>query len=417
MHVLLATFGTRGDVQPMLALALALGARGHTATIAGPPDFAEWAGRLGVTYASVGESIGALLRENVDERGESSQLRGARVIRRWFCSHYAPLTPLVEAADVVFGTGLTSAPLDLAEKFGRRFHLLMFCPGMIPSAEHPSFVFRNQRLPAWVNRLSHRLVQLGVDLGMRPFIDVERKKLGLGRSPKASERLPYQNLVVACEPALGPLPRDLRADRWVLQPGAFLFDDGAPLEARVEAFLNRGAPPVYVGFGSMVDVDARATHAWVLEAARQAGVRVVLLGPAPSEDQVVLTVTSANHQALFPRCAAVVHHGGAGTTMTAARAGVPQVVAPHEVDQFYWAERLARLGVAGPAVKARRRRGPELVAALRAVVEDAGLRERARKLKADLREDGVARMVAALERPLNAADRADDPNRSGRIAS
>lgn len=153
----------------------------------------------------------------------------------------------------------------------------------------------------------------------------------------------------------------------MLQPGALLFDDGAPLEPRVEAFLDRGAPPVYVGLGSMVDVDVRVTHAWVSEAARQAG--------------------------------------------------VPQVVAPHEVDQSYWADRLARLGVAGPAVKARQRRGPELVTALRAVVEDAGLRERARKFKADLREDGVAPMVAALERPLNAADRADDPNPSGRDAA
>lgn len=401
MHVLLATFGTRGDLQPMFALALALAARGHTATVAGPPDFAAWAARLGVTYASVGDSIERLMLATSITSGGRSSRKGLSVIRSWYSGQYAPLAPLVEAADVVVSTGVTFAPLDLAEKLGKRLHHLIFCPCLIPSAEHPSFLFQNHRLPGWVNRLSFRLQSLFIDLVSRWFTDAERKKLGLGRSPPSRERIPYQNLIVASEPALAPLPRDVRTDRWVLQPGAFVLDDPTPLEERVSAFLDRGAPPVYVGFGSMVDLAPAQTRAWVSEAARQAGVRVILLGPELDEDDDgVLTVKSVNHQALFPRCAAVVHHGGAGTTTAAARAGVPQLVAPHLMDQFFWADRLARLGVSGPPLAARRHRVPELAAALRAVVEDDGLRERARALKAELRQDGVARMVAALEGPL-----------------
>jgi len=103
---------------------------------------------------------------------------------------------------------------------------------------------------------------------------------------------------------------------------------------------------------------------------------------------------------LFPRCAGVIHHGGAGTTAVAARAGQPQGIAPHLVDQYFWAERLRRLGVAGPRVAAGRRSAPELAEALRALVADQPCRERARGLGASIRGDGVARMVAALERPL-----------------
>lgn len=208
----------------------------------------------------------------------------------------------------------------------------------------------------------------------------------------------FENLAVASEPAIAPLPRDTPGDRNVFQPGAFFLESAEPLEGRVASFLEAGGPVVYVGFGSMFDADPAATRRWVGEAARRAGVRVVLLGQESLEDDVVLTVQGTNHQVLLPRCAAAVHHGGAGTTAAVARAGVPQVVAPHEADQFYWADRLERRGVAGPRVDARKRRVEALAAALDVAVRDEGLRERARALKAEVRGDGVARMVAELER-------------------
>lgn len=381
----------------MVALALGLVARGHTATVAGPPDYAAWADRQGVTYVPVGDSIAEFLRQAADATGKMSSRKGVPLLRRWFRSHYAPLLPLVEAADVVVAASMTLAPMDLAEKFGKRMYFVGFTPQGIPSVEHPTMQVKNQRLPGWLNRLSFRLAAMGADFIMRGVVNDERRKLGLGRSTMRWGREVFQNLAVASEPALAPLPRDVPRDRNVLQTGAFFLDTIEPLEERLTRFLERGAPPVYVGFGSMFDNDPKATRRWVTEAARRAGVRVVLLGSEPFEDDVVLTVTGANHQALFPRCAAVVHHGGAGTTASVARAGVPQVVAPHEMDQFYWAERLARRGVAGPRVDARKRRVEELAGALDVVIREETLRERARALKAEIRGDGVARMVAELE--------------------
>lgn len=130
-------------------------------------------------------------------------------------------------------------------------------------------------------------------------------------------------------------------------PGAFVLGDRRPLPAAIEEFLAAGPPPVYVGFGSMPDTRAEATSALVLAAARVADVRLVLGAgwarlKAAADD--VLTVDDVAHGVLFPRLAAIVHHGGAGTAHAAARAGVPQIVVPHGFDQFDWGRRIEQLG-------------------------------------------------------------------------
>ena len=134
----------------------------------------------------------------------------------------------------------------------------------------------------------------------------------------------------------------------MVQTGAWILPDDRPLPADLVAFLDAGAPPVYVGFGSVRAPEDAARVA--IEAIRAQGRRAVLgprLGrPGPIDDRDdCFVVGEVNQQALFPRVAAVVHHGGAGTTTTAARAGAPQVVVPQIADQPYWAGRVADLGI------------------------------------------------------------------------
>ncbi len=198
-----------------------------------------------------------------------------------------------------------------------------------------------------VNRLSFAIGALGHRLGVKAHLDRERHQLGLPPGPETWDHILYRNLVVASEPALAPLPADVRPGRWVLQPGAFYLEEDEAPQAAVAAFVEEGPPPVYLGFGSMPDVVPGATLGWVTRAADAAEVRVVLQGPQAGRSGRVLTVPEVSHRWLFPRCAGVVHHGGAGTTARAARCGVPQVLVPHVTDQFYWRERLRRLGVLG----------------------------------------------------------------------
>jgi vancomycin aglycone glucosyltransferase len=154
----------------------------------------------------------------------------------------------------------------------------------------------------------------------------------------------------------GPGPWQEPADLDVVQTGAWILPDERPLPAELEAFLDAGTPPVYVGFGSMPAPQDVARAA--IDAIRAQGRRALVargwanLAPIDDRDDC-LVVDEVNQQALFGRVAAVVHHGGAGTTTTATRAGAPQVVVPQMADQPYLAGRVAELGIGtahdGPA--------------------------------------------------------------------
>jgi vancomycin aglycone glucosyltransferase len=153
---------------------------------------------------------------------------------------------------------------------------------------------------------------------------------------------------LAADPILGPWQHMTDLD--LVQTGAWILPDERPLPEELEAFLDAGAPPVYVGFGSMAMRITTDLARVAIEATRAQGRRVVVARGWASMTLIddrddCFVVGEVNHQALFRRVAAVVHHGGAGTTTTAALAGAPQVVLPQIVDQPYWAARVAELGI------------------------------------------------------------------------
>ncbi|MCB0075524.1 MAG: hypothetical protein KDE20_28920, partial [Caldilineaceae bacterium] len=183
--------------------------------------------------------------------------------------------------------------------------------------------------------------------------------------------------------------------RAIVQTGAWVIEDTTPLPAELEAFLAAGEPPLFVGFGSM-PATPEVARAWV-EAARAAG-RRVLVSRGWAELDVVdgaadaLVIGDVAHDRLFPRVAAVVHHGGAGTTATAARAGVPQVIAPMFSDQPYWASRVVALGVGVATSQAATNLVDVLAEAL-----DPETAATARALAEQVGNDGAATAARRLE--------------------
>lgn len=168
-------------------------------------------------------------------------------------------------------------------------------------------------------------------------------------------------------------------------------------------FLENGPPPVYIGFGSMRLPDPQALTRLALQALEMSGQRGVLLEgwgalerlPAP---EIVLFIREMPHAWLFPRTAAVVHHGGAGTTAAVLRSGVPGIITPFAGDQYAWAEQVRRLGV-GPPLGMKKLTAPKLAGAIRQAVGDPGLRARAAALGEQIRaEDGVSSAAALIER-------------------
>jgi vancomycin aglycone glucosyltransferase len=228
------------------------------------------------------------------------------------------------------------------------------------------------------------LWQLGgplVDFGFRGTINRGRATLGLEPIDRPLAHLAGRRTIVAADQDLAPLGED--APPLAVATDAWILEEPAELEPRVAAFLDLDPAPVFIGFGSMVArrVPELASHA--IDAVRAVGRGVIIAGGWAQLDRHVtassdvLTIGAVPHDLVFSRVAAVVHHGGAGTTTAAARAGVPQVVVPHILDQYYWAHRVAQLGLGPRGLPVDLVTADMLSDRIDAAVSDAGIRRRA----------------------------------------
>jgi vancomycin aglycone glucosyltransferase len=233
-------------------------------------------------------------------------------------------------------------------------------------------------MPAALNLLSWRADALADRFLFQPLLDRGRRKLGLPRiSGPTLDHLLGDRPLLAAESILAPLPPDL--DRPVERIGYPRLAGTKRLSRPLVQFLDEAAPPAYFGFGSMPYPDRPKMFSSVVAAARRTRVRLVISwGREERAGKHCYLVGPVDHERLFEKTAMVIHHGGAGTTTTAARAGVPQILAPHVLDQFYWARRIQDMGL-GPAALDRRRLGAAQIAdRIRTVAEDGRYRLRAK---------------------------------------
>jgi UDP:flavonoid glycosyltransferase YjiC (YdhE family) len=393
MRILLAGEGTRGDLQPLIALADRLGAAGHDALVAGPPDFSALAAAHGVAYAPQGPSFQAFISEHAAmlQRNPIAVMREALAfMRERLEDEIDSLVTLARDADLVVGGGAQMAAPSAAQRHGISYRYVCYCPALLPSSEHPPILVSWDSDRRWLNRLLWPLMLGPTSFLLRRMFAPIHRRLGL-----PPVRSPYRHMLgtrplLAADAVLARPPADSRIP--VDQVPALQPRGGEPLPPKLDAFLAAGPAPVFVGFGSMPDPDPLATTRRVLAAVEQLGVRAIVsagwaqLGGVPLPEGVIETGPVA-HTRLFPRCAAIVHHGGAGTTTTALRAGVPQVVVPHLADQFYWGRRIRAAGLGAVAARKHRCRTGDLVRALAAVLDNEVVRERASELGSRARED------------------------------
>ncbi|SHF92332.1 glycosyltransferase [Streptoalloteichus hindustanus] len=349
MRVLLSTYGSRGDVEPMVGLAVRLRELGVEVRVCAPPDFAERLAEVDVPMVPAGPSMRqAVTGANRWKATDLSQ-RAAELV----ATQFETVIAAAEGCDVLVATGLfpaAAAVRSVAEKLGTGYVYVSFFPSMLPSPHHPPHPWPGRPQPAEVadNRELWELNAQSMNELFGEVINNHRASVGLPLVDHIRDFILTDHPWLAADPVLAPWPEPSDLD--VVQTGAWTLPDVRPLPAEVEAFLGAGTAPVYVGFGSM-PMHASADVARVaVESVRAQGRRVLVsrgwadLALIDGRDDC-LAVGEVNQQALFPRVAAVVHHGGAGTTTTAARAGVPQVVVPQLVDQPFWADRVAELGI------------------------------------------------------------------------
>lgn len=385
MRVLLSTYGSRGDVEPMLGLAGQLRALGAQVRLCAPPNFAERVAEVGVELVPAGHSARTLAT------GKAADL---------FAGQLDAVSAVTEAAagcDALVATGMMPAAAGVrsaAEKLGIGYTYATFQQLMLPSPHKPPLMYPGRPYPP------ERIDAESINAPFGEMLNTYRASIGL--APVGDVRDYVRDDVIGKRPwlATDPVldPWQATPDLDVVQTGAWILPDERPLPADLEAFLDAGTPPVYVGFGSMPMGEATDVVSVAIEAIRAHGRRTVV---ARGWADLTLTdvggdclgVGEVNQQALFARVAAVVHHGGAGTTTTATKAGAPQVVVPQAADQPYWAGRVAELGI-GAAHDGPTPTIESLSDALDTALS-AQTRARANAVAARIRADG-ARVAAKL---------------------
>jgi vancomycin aglycone glucosyltransferase len=389
VRVLLSTYGSRGDVEPLVGLAVQLRALGAEVRMCAPPDCADRLAEVGVPLVPVGEPVRALVHGVTPPSMADVPRRVAELIAAWFDK----AAVAAEGCDALVASGLIPAVTgarSIAEKLGIYSVYVSYCPIYLPSPHHRPQPLPGRPVPPDVTdkRVLNDLDIQNYNALYGPALNTHRVANGLPPVDNVRDYIIGGHPWLAADPTLAPWQKP--ADLDVVQTGAWFVPDERPLPPELEAFLDAGPPPVYVSFGSMRAPQDTARVA--IEAIRTQGRRALVArgwaGLAPIDDRDdCFALGEVNQQALFGRVAAVVHHGGAGTTTTATRAGAPQVVVPQWADQPYWASRVAGLGV-GVAHDVQAPTTESLSAALRSVLTPE-IRARATAVAGTIRTDGA----------------------------
>jgi UDP:flavonoid glycosyltransferase YjiC (YdhE family) len=412
MKVIIFTGGSRGDVQPYVALGQGFKAAGHTVTVLAATDFQTLITEHGLDFVATSENVEAFARQLQTEGGNMLKLlaiQGKAAVELARRSAAVGLDAAKGADLLVAGLGGIFTAAALAEKLAIPLVPAYLYP-FAPTRAFASILTPLPQTPVttWANRSSHHVARQMMWQTLRSA-DAQARTEVLGLRP-APLNGPFGWIdrhsaltLYGYSPAVLPRPADWDAHSHVT--GYWFLDRAAAWQppADLLAFLAEGPPPVYIGFGSMASRNPRAATELAIAALRASGQRGILYGgwgglhleELPS---TVHVVGSIPHTWLFERMAAIVHHGGAGTTSAGLAAGVPSIVTPFFADQPFWAQRVYELGVGPRPIPRSKLTADALAAAIRAAVSDDAMRERAAVLGTRIRaEDGIRTAVQRID--------------------
>jgi sterol 3beta-glucosyltransferase len=415
MRITLLSLGSRGDVQPFIALAVGLQKTGrHKVCLAAPDNFEALAKEYSLNFFPLGVDTQKILGTDGIDPDQNILL--------WFWEVLRSMKPLTERiaentwlacqdAELIIYSLVGIGAYHVAEKLGSPCAMASPIPGVAPTRAYPNpnGLFPSLPLGGGYNRLTHILSGHLFQLFTGSFINRWRKEklhlpvIPFGKYPYSCIRGRPQPMIGCYSPIISPKPPDWGDHHYVC---GYWFLDPAPHwqpSAELTTFLEAGAPPVYIGFGSMANRTPQKTAQLVQEALELSGQRGVLAVGWGGIDNAnmpgnIFALNSISHAWLFPRMAAVVHHGGAGTSAAAFRAGVPSILVPHLGDQAFWAKRVAELGVGPQPIPRRKLTAKRLAAAITVATTDQDMRARAAALGERIRaEDGIARTIEIIE--------------------
>ncbi len=421
MRIGVQTWGSDGDIRPLIALAGGLADAGHDVTLSvssvDNKDYTHFAEALGFGIEHVGRTVfDDKLVETLNyviryEKNPVKQLRFImdELFEPLTCELYDSAKRLCAENELAVGHFILHPMQAAAERAGTPYVTVTLNHSGIPTAYSPPAGLPD--LGGWINRLLWKMVMVFLRRELNPSINVLRIREGL--RPVGSFRQVWESSLlnlVAVSPTLCPPKKDWEDNHKVC--GFFNMPErGEPWDMPddLKRFLGSGEPPVYMGFGSMLSFEAgdeylEETTGIMVDAARRAGVRAIVQShwehvKNVPDDPAIYRIGHSPHQFIFPYCAAVVHHGGAGTTQSSLMSAKPSIVVAHITDQVFWGGELYRMGVAPKPINRRDLTAGKLAMAIRNLLNSTSMKDRAGELGRNMKdEDGVGVAVRLIER-------------------
>ena len=421
MKITIFAAGSQGDIQPCIALGRGLQQAGYHVSLAAPEDFADFIQRHGVDFYPLRGDVQKIMASDTGrkfmETGGANPIKSIRAMRTMI----APvMMRMLEDAYTACRDADALICLGVFSPFGHTIAEALNIPSinleptpLLPTGAFPAPSWPIQKnLGGLHNYLSGIAMLQVVWQWYRPFVHDFRQRLGLKacKAVRFYHALKTTPMLSAYSPSIIPHPADWLPSIHVT--GYFFLDaqtDWQPFP-ELKAFLEAGDPPVYVGFGSMAGRNPEKLAKIALDALAKSGQRGLLLtgwGGLRAEmvPENVFVLDSAPHSWLFPRMAAVVHHGGAGTTAEGLRAGVPSVIIPFAFDQFFWGARVKELGLGPDPIPQKNLTADRLADAIRVAVTDSKMRQRANSYGAAIRaENGIGNAVEIVKQYFGKPD-------------
>lgn len=419
----LLTFGSRGDVQPFVALGKGLQADGHAVTLATHEKFRPFVESNGLQFATVAMDPEEMLNGDAGQEWLNSgtnpvaQVRAMKKLALPIMESVAhDCVVAAEGADAIIYSSLAGQVGDYIAEKNEVPGVRAYLQPTTRTRRFPSMLVKQSlgRFGPWFNLVTHFALEGAFWFPFRSiFNQLRTDVLGLPKMGLLGAWTRGTNpTVYGYSPTLLPKPDDWDPEQ-ICVSGFWFLDKPSTFTppADLEEFLSAGPPPVYIGFGSMVDSDPETLNSIVTQALRSTNQRGILMagwggvanGGEASSDETVYTIRdqmSIPHDWLFPRCAAVVHHGGAGTTAAGLRAGSPSIIVPYFTDQFLYAKRVEELGAGPKSIPRSDLTSEGLSAAIREAVESSAVKAAAERtgvlLRAETGLDSAVKFINSV---------------------
>jgi UDP:flavonoid glycosyltransferase YjiC (YdhE family) len=404
MKIVIVTQGSLGDVRPFLAIGLAFRKQGNDVTVCAPENFRELFTSHGFSYHPVGLNFQTILSNNeADETGKNPRKKNViQLVVQSISDQFKILPSVAKDAKLIIGNGLDFAGRSVAEYYKIPYFIISPMPLAFKSKYHAPMTIPVQNLPSWLNRLFWWAGELSSRLLFCKKINRYRQELGLGKVINYTAFM-SKNAILAADRILAPLPPDCKN---IFQTGFLDYDEGTELDKKIIDFINAGTPPIYMGFGSMDDPSSGKTKIILQRLLDVMELRFIISkGWANLNIETastnVLFIDHVSFTKLFPKMSMLVHHGGAGTTCTASRAGIPQIIIPHGLDQFYWGNRVKALKIGTAPIPRKKLNSKKLLKAIYEVIDNQEYRENAKRIGSiESKENGVEEALHYIEKNI-----------------